>query len=121
MGSDLNPTMSPALTDAQWERLCAFGTPVDVEVGDYLFRSGDAAYELALLETAEVEIVRDSLWWVEEAIITRMGPRTFAGELGVLNEQNAFLSARVIVPGRVRRIPHTQLRRLMAEDDERAT
>jgi thioredoxin reductase (NADPH) len=118
MGANLDPTMSPVLTDAQWDRLRSFGTSADVEVGDFLFRSGDAAYELALIETAEVEIVRDSLWWVEEAVITRMGPRTFAGELGVLNEQNAFLSARVTKAGRVLRIPHAELRRLMAEDDE---
>ncbi|TDN91634.1 cyclic nucleotide-binding domain-containing thioredoxin-disulfide reductase [Microbacterium sp. BK668] len=118
MGGNLDPVMAPTLTDAQWERLCSFGTPMDVEAGDYLFRSGDAAYEMALIDTAEIEIVRDSLWWVGEAVITRMGPRSFAGELGLLNGQSAFLSARVTRGGRVLRVPQAELRRLMAEDDE---
>ena len=48
-----------------------------------------------------------------------MGPRSFVGELGLLNGQAAFLSARVTarragVAGR--REP--SLRRLMSEDDE---
>jgi thioredoxin reductase (NADPH) len=118
MGANLDPVMAPVLTDDQWERLCSFGTPMDVEVGDYLFKSGDPAYEMALLDTAEVDIVRDSLWWIDEAVITHMGPRSFAGELGLLNGQSAFLSARVTKAGRALRVPQAELRRLMAEDDE---
>ena len=47
-----------------------------------------------------------------------MGPRSFVGELGLLNGQGAFLSARVTEPGRVLRVTRADLRKLMAEDDE---
>ena len=43
-----------------------YGAPVDVGVGDMLFRSGDRWYDLILIESGEVEIVRDALPWVEE-------------------------------------------------------
>ena len=86
--------------------------------GDYVFRSGDREYALILVESGEIEVVRDSLWWIEEAVIATMGPRSFVGELGLLNGQGAFLSARMTAPGRVLRVPRTQLRKLMSEDDE---
>lgn len=109
---------APVLTDAQWTRLCAYGTPELVEAGDYVFRSGDRGYDMVLVDTAEIDIVRDGLGWVDEVVIARMRSRSFAGELSLLNEQGAFLSARVVAPGRVLRVPRADLRRLMAEDDE---
>lgn len=116
--TELDPIQRPTLTDAQWERLLSFGEPRNVVAGDYLFRSGDREYDLFLIEEGEVEIVRDSLFWIEEAVIARSDPRTFVGELGILNGQGAFLSARVTAPGRVRRVDRASLRKLMAEDDE---
>lgn len=111
-------TISPTLTDDQWARLSAIGTTEEVAEGDYVFRSGDTDYDLILVEEGEIEIVRDALKWVDEVVISRMGPRSFAGELGLLNGQGAFLSARATGPGRVRRITRAELRRLMNEDDD---
>lgn len=118
MGNELDPVQRPMLTDAQWKRLCSFGTPHDVAAGEYIFRSGDRDYDLILIESGTVEVVRDSLWWIDEAVIASMGPRSFVGELGLLNGQGAFLSARMTAPGRVLRVTRADLRRLMAEDDE---
>lgn len=113
-----DPVMSPTLTDEQWKRLVAAGTPQEVAPGDYVFRTGEPGYDLIVIESGEVEIVRDALRWVDEAVITTMGPRTFAGELGLLNGQGAFLSARVTKAGRVHRVTRAGLRALMNEDDE---
>nr|BFF11810.1 hypothetical protein GCM10025699_31130 [Microbacterium flavescens] len=118
METDLDPVQRPVLTDAQWERLHGFGVPEDVAAGDYLFRSGDRDYDLILVDEGEIEVVRDSLFWIEEAVLARSGPRTFVGELGLLNGQGAFLSARATTPTRVLRVSRAELRRLMAEDDE---
>ncbi|MET0673848.1 MAG: FAD-dependent oxidoreductase [Microbacterium pygmaeum] len=118
MGTNLDPIQAPPLTDAQWARLVAFGTPVTVAEGDYLFRSGDREYDLILVETGEVEIVRDALRWMGEEVLAHMGPRSFVGELGLLNGQGAFLSARATQGGRMLRVTRTDLRRLMTEDDE---
>lgn len=118
METDLDPVQRPVLTDAQWERLHGFGVPEDVAAGDYVFRSGDRDYDLILVDEGEIEVVRDSLFWIEEAVLARSGPRTFVGELGLLNGQGAFLSARATTPTRVLRVSRPELRRLMAEDDE---
>jgi thioredoxin reductase (NADPH) len=110
--------VSTPLTDEQWERILPFGTPEDVAEGDYLFRSGDREYDLILIDTAEVEVVRDSLWWLPETVLATMGSHTFAGELGLLNGQGAFLSLRVTRAGRIHRVSRAALRKLMSEDDE---
>lgn len=114
----LDPVQQPALTDDQWTRLCAFGDALDVAEGDILFRAGDPSYELVLVDSGEVEVVREALWWAGETVIATMGARTFVGELGVLNNQRAFLTARASAAGRMLRVPRSELRRLMAEDDE---
>ncbi|MDN3496587.1 FAD-dependent oxidoreductase [Planococcus sp. APC 4015] len=113
-----DPVQSPTLTDEQWTRLCAFGTPSDVAAGEYIFRSGERDYPLILVEEGEVEIVRDALKWMGEDVLARMGPRKFVGELGLLNGQSAFLSARAATDVRILRVERADLRRLMAEDDE---
>ncbi len=110
--------VTPEFTDAQWDRLVQYGEPVDVAVGDLLFRSGDRWYDLILVESGEVEVVRDALPWIDESVIATVGPRMFVGELGLLNGQRAFLTARASEAGRMHRVDHASLQRLMAEDDE---
>jgi len=117
MAVDADPVV-PDLTDAQWSRLKQYGVPVEVATGDVLFRSGDRWYDLILVESGEVEVVRDALPWVGESLIASLGARTFVGELGLLNGQRAFLTARASAPGRMFRVDHASLERLMAEDDE---
>lgn len=108
----------PELTDAQWDRLRRYGTPQETAAGDVLFRTGDRWYDLILVEEGEVEVVRDALSWTEETRLAVLGPRTFVGELGLLNGQRAFLTSRVTQAGRVLRVDHDALQRMMAEDDE---
>ena len=118
MGNN-DPIQSPPLTDAQWSRLLAFGgEPEDVAAGEHIFRSGDRDYDLILVESGEVEVVRDALRWMGEEVLAHMGPRRFVGELGLLNGQGAFLSTRATQDSRIRRVTRTDLRRLMSEDDE---
>lgn len=117
MGTAGTP-ISPTLTDAQWNRLVGYGTPVAAERGDALFRSGERWYDLILVESGAVDVVREALAWAEETVIATLGARSFVGELGLLNGQRAFLTARVSEPGRMLRVDHAALQRLMAEDDE---
>ncbi|MFD7025670.1 FAD-dependent oxidoreductase [Promicromonospora sukumoe] len=113
-----DPELDPQLTDAQWDKLIAHATPRDVDRGDYVFRSGERDYPMVLVESGEVEVVRDALRWIGEEVVATMGPRSFAGELGLLNGQSAFLSARATGPGRVWCLARPDLRRILAQEDE---
>ncbi len=113
-----DPELDPQLTDAQWEKLLAHATPRDVDRGDYVFRSGERDDPRVLVESGEIEVVRDALRWIGEEVVATMGPRSFAGELGLLNGQSAFLSARATGPGRVWCLARPDLRRILAQEDE---
>ncbi|HWD61496.1 MAG TPA: hypothetical protein VG369_03295, partial [Humibacter sp.] len=65
-----DPRLIPRLTDAQWERLTASGEVQQVERGDYLYRSGERDYPLILVESGEVELVRDALSWAGEEVLS---------------------------------------------------
>lgn len=113
-----DPIMAPQLSDAQWRRLTAHAEEREIAAGDYVFHAGERDYPMVLVEEGEIELVRDALAWMGEEVLARMGARTFAGELGLLNGQSAFLSARAAVPSRVRMLERPALRRIMNEDDE---
>jgi thioredoxin reductase (NADPH) len=114
----LERMMKPVLTEAQWSRLTAFGEPFDVAQGEYLVEAGDLDYDMILIETGAVEVVRVAFGWVGESVVATMGPRSFVGELGLLNGQGAFVSVRASKAGRMLRMSRAQLRLMMAEDDE---
>lgn len=113
-----DPVMTPTLTDAQWERLTAHADLREVADGEHVFRAGQRDYPMVLVEEGRLELVRDALAWMGEEVLATMGPRTFAGELGLLNGQSAFLSARASGATRVRVLDRAELRRIMNEDDE---
>ncbi|MWB99631.1 FAD-dependent oxidoreductase [Agromyces seonyuensis] len=109
---------TPTLTDAQWARLTAAAAPLDLADGEYVFRSGDRDVPMILIESGAIEIVRDALKWLGEEVLAVRGPRSFTGELGMLNGQRSFLSGRARGASRVFRLERTDLRRILSEDDE---
>ncbi len=110
--------MDPVLTDEQWTKLLAHGTPRDVTAGEYLVRAGQPGPALVVVESGTVQVVRDALRWMDEEIIGDAGAREFIGELSALNGQRPFLSLRVTEPGRVHLVERADLRAIMDEDDD---
>jgi thioredoxin reductase (NADPH) len=108
----------PQLDEGQIARLRAYGIPEDVEVGDLIYRAGDTSYDLFLMDTATVDIVREASFDDEERVVLTRGPGGFLGELNLLTGQMVYLTARVVEAGRVHRISTERFRRVMAEDAE---
>src|SRR3954463_1739543 len=101
----------PALDEGQFRRLAAYGVAHEVDAGDALYATGDPSYDLILLETASVDVVRDATASEAEHVVTRRGPGDFLGELSLLTGQAVYLTARVTVPGRIIRIDTETFRR----------
>ncbi|MCU1430194.1 MAG: thioredoxin reductase [Actinomycetia bacterium] len=110
----------PTLSDAQIERLRAYGTERNVEAGDVLFAETDQSYDFFVVLQGAVDIVRRS-WDQQDGFIARHGPGRFIGELSLVTGQRPYLTARVVEAGRVLQIPGREFRRLLALDDELAT
>lgn len=109
---------NPVLTEAQLERLRSYGEPVEVAVGDTLFRVGDRSYDLVLIDSGTIDIVREATRDSPELIVAQHGPGRFVGELNLLTGQTVFLTARVTSPGVMHRISPDSFRRIMSEEPE---
>ncbi|GAA2575887.1 FAD-dependent oxidoreductase [Winogradskya consettensis] len=106
------------LDDEQFRRLARYGVEEHAEAGHVLYATGDTAYDLLLLRTATVDLVRDPTASGPERLIFRGGPGDFLGELNLLTGQNVYLTARVAVAGTVVRIVAPTLRRILAEQGD---
>jgi thioredoxin reductase (NADPH) len=109
---------NPVLTEAQLDRLRSFGEPVEVAVGDTVFRVGDRSYDLVLIDSGTIDIVREATRDSPEQIVAQHGPGRFLGELNLLTGQTVFLTARVTSDGLMHRISPDSFRRIMSEDPE---
>lgn len=106
------------LTAAQMDRLTSYGVAQEVQANDVLFRPGDSTYDLVVVESGQIDIVRPPTHSEPEAVVTSYEAGGFLGELNLLTGQSVYLIVRVIRAGRIHRIAPDQFRRLMAEDPE---
>ena len=109
---------NPILTDAQLDRLRSYGVPRTVVTGDTLYRVGDRSYDLVLIDSGTIDIVREATRDSPEQIVAQHGAGRFLGELNLLTGQTVFLTARVTSPGLMHCISPESFRRIMAEDPE---
>jgi thioredoxin reductase (NADPH) len=108
----------PVLTGEQWQRLNTYGTLADLPTGTWVFQAGDDVCDMILVESGQVEIVRPSTADDDEATVARYGPCQFTGELNLLTQQSAYLSARTTEPSVIRRVGPAAFRTLMDRDPE---
>jgi thioredoxin reductase (NADPH) len=109
---------APQLSAEQFARLTACGAAQEVRSRDVVFRPGDPAYDLIVIEAGSIEIVSPATPDEPEAVVAVYGPGGFLGELSLLTGQTAYLTARVVTAGRIHRISPERFRRLMADDPE---
>jgi thioredoxin reductase (NADPH) len=109
---------APQLSAEQFARLTAYGVAQEVRSRDVVFRPGDPAYDLIVIEAGSIEIVSPATGDEPEAVVAVYGAGGFLGELSLLTGQTAYLTARVVEAGRIYRIAPERFRRLMADDPE---
>ncbi len=104
----------------QFRRLAAYGVEEHCEQSQVLYSSGDSTYDLIVLQTATVDVVRDVPGVEPERLMYRRGPGEFLGELNLLTGQHVYVTARVVEAGKVVRITPAKLRRVLAEQSDLA-
>jgi thioredoxin reductase (NADPH) len=104
------------LTDAQLAVLRRYGTEREVAAGEVLFQPGDADYDFNVVLEGKVDIVGGTP--DQPVVVITHGPRRFVGELNLITEQRAFMTARVQEAGRVLAISRPELRHLLATESE---
>ena len=107
----MGPPGSPQLSASQLATLAAAGEERTAEVGDTLFRVGDATYPFIAIREGEVAIL--------DAVgneLVRHGASSFLGELNLLSGQTVFLTAVVTKPLRYIAVDREVLRKLLFDD-----
>ena len=95
---------APQLSAEQFARLTAYGVAQEVRSRDVVFRPGDPAYDLIVIEAGSIEIVSPATGDEPEAVVAVYDAGGFLGELSLLTGQTAYLTARVVEAGRIYRI-----------------
>ncbi|HEY3961388.1 MAG TPA: FAD-dependent oxidoreductase [Gaiellaceae bacterium] len=102
---------SPLLSASQLATLAAVGEERTAEVGDVLFRVGDATYPFIAIREGEVAILD-----AEDNEIIRHGASGFLGEFNLLSGQTVFLTGLVTQPLRYIAVDREALRALLFDD-----
>ena len=111
---------TPTLVVEQWARLAAYATAAEpVPAGAWLYRPGDQAFDMVMVEQGEVQIIRPpASGETDSTVVASFGPRQFTGELNLLTGQSAYLGARVGMDCVVRRLDAAALRAVMGQDPD---
>lgn len=109
---------NPVLTEEQWQRLAGYGISEMVPADTWIFRAGDDVSDMLLVGSGRLQIVRPATSDDDEAVVASYGRHEFSGELNVLTQQAAYLSARTVEPSGILRIGPTAFRSLMDRDPE---
>ena len=107
-------TAFPTLDATQISFLATLGERQSMGVGEYLYRSGDDAYDFFVIVSGQVDILLDGDG--QDRLITQHGAGRFLGELNLLTGQRVYVSARVSQPGEFLRVPARVIRQVIATD-----
>ncbi|WP_434317734.1 FAD-dependent oxidoreductase [Leifsonia sp. P73] len=109
---------NPVLEQDVLARLMALGESEEFRVGDTLFRAGDEGLDFFVMESGRVDIVREATADSRARVVAEWQAGEFLGELSMLTGQSSLLTARIVEPSRVRRIPNAAFKQLMSNDGE---
>ncbi|NEK59409.1 Na+/H+ antiporter NhaA [Geodermatophilus sabuli] len=105
----------PRLTDEQLALLERHGSRRRCEPGDTLFREGDPGYDFHVVLSGAVAIVEDH-GRADQRVISVHGQRRFLGELDLFSDDPVSLTALVIRPGEVIRVPDDRMHDVFRSD-----
>jgi thioredoxin reductase (NADPH) len=109
--SQVAPPPSPTLSASQLATLAEIGEERTANVGETLYRIGDASYPFIAVVAGEVAIVDGA-----GNEIVRHGASSFLGELNLLSGQTVFVTALVTQPLSFIVVEREKMRALLFED-----
>jgi CRP-like cAMP-binding protein len=111
---DDDPMLFPKLTDEQLDLLRPHGHVRHIEVGEVLFREGDAAYDFMVLHEGRVAIVLGSGDVARD--ITIHHPTDFMAELNILTGHRVHANGVVREAGSMLVVPAAEFRAILGRE-----
>src|SRR5215510_10119008 len=106
---DDDPTLFPKLTDEQLALLAAYGRVRRIDVGEVLFREGDAAYDFMVLLEGRVAVGRAE---AERQLVIHH-PRDLMADLSILTGEPVHAHGVVRDAGSMLVVPAEEFRTLL--------
>jgi thioredoxin reductase (NADPH) len=111
---EIRSTRAPKLRQDQIEVLKRYGQTKEAEVGEVLFRAGDASNDFIVVLEGEVEVIDDFAGEAQTMGILRAG--RFVGDLTMLTGQAVSASAVMRKGGKVLAIAREHLKEVVTEE-----
>src|ERR687894_1335408 len=111
---EIRSTRAPTLREDQIEILSRYGQTRTTEVGEVLFRAGDASNDFIVVLEGEVEVIEDFAGETRTVGVFRAG--RFLGDLNLLTGQAVIPSAVMRESGEVLAIPREMLKEVVTEE-----
>lgn len=111
---DDDPALFPKLTDQQLKLLAPYGKVRPIQVGDVLFREGDATYDAMVLLEGNVAVVIGSGDTVRDLVIQK--PRDLMIEFNILTGERVGATGIVREAGSVLVVPADEFRALLGRE-----
>lgn len=111
---DDDPALFPKLTDQQLKLLAPHGKVRPIQVGDVIFREGDATYDAMVLLEGNVAVVIGSGDTVRDLVIQK--PRDFMIEFNILTGERVGATGIVREAGSVLVVPADDFRALLGRE-----
>src|SRR5450756_1951919 len=92
------------------EALRRLSSPIDYADGETLFKAGDAAIDLFIIESGKVDILNPT---DDNRVVVTHEAHTFAGDIDLLTRRPVIVTAVSRGPSRVLRVPASRLRELL--------
>jgi thioredoxin reductase (NADPH) len=107
----------PKLSAEMAERVMRYGTEETVEGGDYLYRIGERDFDFFLVLDGDVEALEiDGAG--QNVVLMTYGRFQFSGELSLLSDRAAILSARTVRRTRLTRVSRAAFRQMTSAEPD---
>jgi thioredoxin reductase (NADPH) len=109
-------TYAPVLTDAQINRIRAFGGLRKVAAGDILYQPNDETPSVFVVISGKIKII--AVVGGEDQVVTTYGPGQFSGELLMISGRRSIYRCQAVDAGELLDLSAKNLRTVIARDAE---
>ncbi|WP_353930660.1 ATP-binding protein [Okeanomitos corallinicola TIOX110] len=106
-------TLFPRLSDEVLQHLKEYGTEIDLEIGECLFREGDRSYDFHVVLDGEI-IVTKKISGQEQTLATHQKGE-FIGELSILTDADSIASGYATVASRILKLEQETFKQVIAK------
>ncbi|MEA5575796.1 ATP-binding protein [Anabaena sp. UHCC 0451] len=110
--SNNSPTLFPKLSNEVLQHLQKYGTEINLNVGDYLFKEGDRSYDFHVVLEGEIRITKEI--GGQEKILAQHQRGEFIGELSILTEADSIASGYATLASRVLKLELKTFKQIIA-------